>query len=68
MSCWFTLLWLMLWMGCLDIKLKMLQFVRQGALLHADEVAAGVVTGEARHGKLIIGVHVLDLISLNRDA
>ena len=48
----------------------MLQFDRQGALLQAGYVEAGVVTREARHGEQIIGihVHVVELISLHQDA
>ena len=42
----------------LDMKLKVLQFVRQGALLHTGEAAVGVVTGETRHGELLAGVHI----------
>ena len=51
----------------LDMKLKVLQFVRQGALLHTGEAAACVVTGEARHDELLAGVHILivELISLS---
>ena len=40
----------------------MLQFFRQGALLHAGEVTAGVVTGEDRHGELVLSVLVLVLL------
>ena len=49
------------------MKLKVLQFVRLGALLHTGEAVAGVVTGEARHGELLAGVHIhiVELISIS---
>ena len=61
---------MLLRVGRLDMELKVLQFVRYGALLHAGEVAACVVTGQARHGELVAGVHfhVVELISLLEDA
>ena len=62
MSCCFMLLRLMLRISCLDMEMKMLQFFRQGALLHAGEVTAGVVTGEDRHGELVLSVLVLVLL------
>ena len=49
---------------CLDKEMKMLQFFRQGALLHAGELTAGVVTGEDRHGGLVLRVLVLVLLHL----
>ena len=55
-------------MSCLDMEMKVLQFFRQGALLHSGKVIAGVVGGEARHGELKVGVHVLVLTSLHGDA
>ena len=36
-------------MSVLDMELKVLQFARQGVLLHDGKAAAGVVTGPARH-------------------
>ena len=52
------------------MELKVLQFLRQGALRLAGEGAAGVVTGEARHDELVTGVHihVVEFISLLGDA
>ena len=51
--------------GCLDKKMKMLQFLRQEALIHAGEVTVGMVTGEDRHGELVLSVLLLVLILLH---
>ena len=47
--------------GCLDKEMKMLLFFRQGALLHAGEVTAGVVKGEDSNGELQLVLCVLEL-------